>query len=481
MTEPVSPTTEPSYITKLALSAAPFNNKVESALYFGGGQAGHRLNLLLHLVRASDKVVNLVAEQGYGKSTLLSQLQQRTGDEIRLCLVDAKLHTETVAILGQCLVGFGVSEDDIRATDDPLAVLKVRLAQLRRLNITPVILIDNAELLSEDLKRDIATWLEWREERGFLLQAILASTTPLALSTTVQTRLQTVTLPALSEIELSAYLIHRLNCVGYRGESPFLEKDIKRIFQQSSGNPTIVNALAHQQLLGVKPVSTSWKLFKLPAIQYIRRWAGLGVVVLALVLLLLFQETINQWLTAASTKPEIDETTVIIETEEVLPVVVTEEQAQRTELAGLIADIPSFEEDAELKPIDSVVKPIARPIQKDNETIIIAPEKATPHFMKQDWVMQQVATHYTFQLMGSWDQKEVYGFIEQYALVGDVAVFESMRQGRVWHVLIYGVFKDKQAALKESSNWPAPLNTLPSWLRRFDNVQKQIKNKAVIE
>lgn len=482
MTESASPTTEPAYITKMALSAAPFNNKVEPALYFGGGQAGHRLNLLLHLVRASDKVVNLVAEQGYGKSTLLNQLQQRTGDEIRLCLVDAAQHVDIVAILGQCLVGLGVSQDDIRAAADPLAVLKTRLTQLRRLSITPVILIDNAELLSQDLRTDIATWLDWQGEQGFLLQAIMASTSPLLLSASYQGRLQLVTLPALSEIELPAYLLHRLNCVGYRGETPFIEKDIKRIFQQSSGNPTIVNALAHQQLLGVKPVSTSLKLFDLPAIRSVRRWAGLGIVVSTLALLLIFQETINQWLTTDDKTSAIDETTVIIDVEEALPTVVTQEQAQREELADLLADIPLDEEEFDApQPMESVVKPMVRPIQKDNTTTIVPPEPELPTFFKQDWVMKQVSTDYTFQLMGSWDREEVYDFIEQYALVGDVAVFESMRQGRVWHVLIYGVFNDKKTALKSSSEWPTPLNTLPSWLRRFDSVQEQIRNKAVIE
>ncbi len=481
MTESVAPTTEPSYITKLALNAAPFNNKVELALYFGGGQAGHRLNLLLHLVRASDKVVNLVAEQGYGKSTLLSQLQQRTGDEIRLCFIDAEQHADITAMLGQCLVSLGVSQDEIRSADDPIAVLKTRLAQLRRLSITPVILIDNGELLSEDLRGEIDSWLSWQADQGFLLQAVITSKTPLLLSGSVQARLQTVTLPALSETEVPAYLLHRLNSVGYHGETPFIEKDIKRIFQQSSGNPAIVNALAHQQLLGVKPVSRSSTLLDLAAIRYLRRWTGLGIVVLTLALLLVFQETINQWLTSDETKRAIDDTTVIIETEEAMPTVVTKEQAQRTELAALIAELPGPEEIEPLKPIESVVKPLVRPVQKDNIPAIAAPVKMTPITFNQDWVMQQAATDYTFQLMGSWEQEEVYSFIEQYALVGDVAVFESMRQGRVWHVLVYGAFKDKQTALKASAEWPTPLNTLPSWLRRFDSVQQQIKNKAVIE
>jgi DamX protein len=484
VSESVTPTSEPAYITKLALSAAPFNNKVEAGLYYGGGQAGHRLNLLLHLVRASDKVANLVAKQGYGKSTLLNQLQQRTGDEIRLCVVDAQQHVDITAILGQCLVSLGVSSDEILSTDAPLTVFKTRLVQLQRLSITPVILIDNAALLSESLIGEISVWLGWQESARFLLQAIIASATPLLLLDYAQSRLQIVTLPALSEMELPAYLLHRLNCVAYRGESPFLDKDIKRIYQQSLGCPAVVNQLAHQQLLGIKPMKATSDILANPIVLLLRRWAGLAVVVLALMSLLIFQDTVNSWLTAATDKPEIDETTVIIEAEEVLPTVVTAEQAERDELADLIADIPSSDHVNELQGLEPTHKPVAGPIQKQNQpaAVVVVPQvQAAPIFLKQDWVLQQTTSHYTFQLMGSWDREEVYDFIEQYALVGNVAVFESMRNGRIWHVLIYGSFEDKNAALKASNGWPAPLNTLPSWLRRFDNVQQQIKNKAVIE
>jgi DamX protein len=91
------------------------------------------------------------------------------------------------------------------------------------------------------------------------------------------------------------------------------------------------------------------------------------------------------------------------------------------------------------------------------------------------WVLEQQGTDYTFQLMGSWEKQEVYDFIDKYALNNDVAMFQSLRNGRTWYALVYGVYESKDTALAASKRWPAPLNTLPSWLRRFDSVQKQIK------
>ncbi len=167
-------------------------------------------------------------------------------------------------------------------------------------------------------------------------------------------------------------------------------------------------------------------------------------------------------------EPEL--VTVIVDNDEVKD----NELAQREELAALLSDIPEPEvleqsmdqftqADTELlEPMSEIIEPITEDHQ-------------------QDWVMQQDGSHYTFQLMGSWEKQEVHDFIDKYALAGDVAMFESMRNGRIWYALTYGVFENKQSALDASNKWPAPLNTLPSWLRRFDSVQKQIKNTVQVQ
>ena len=209
----------------------------------------------------------------------MTELQQRTGDEIRLCFIDAQQHTALPAILGQCLVGLGVSSHEIETAEDPIQVFKHRLAQLRQLSITPVMLIDNSDELNVALRTELARWLEGEGEQGALLQAVVASVRPFVLPGLAQNRLQVVTLPALSENELSSYLMHRLIGVGFQGENPFLEKDLKRIYQQSMGSPDLVNQLAHQQLLGIKPVKPTLALLDNWLAKTTMRWAGLAVVV----------------------------------------------------------------------------------------------------------------------------------------------------------------------------------------------------------
>ena len=186
--------------------------------------------------------------------------------------------------------------------------------------------------------------------------------------------------------------------------------------------------------------------------------------------------------------PELEQdklATVVVDED----LVTSSDQAERAELLALVDElsvsqpveinapneVPADETSAVEKASEVEEKPEldSKPELEDMSTEI---ESVDEH--QQDWIMQQQGTDYTFQLMGSWEHQDVSKFIEKYALTGDVAEFESLRNGRVWYALIYGVYDSKQAALEASNVWPAPLNTLPSWLRRFDSIQKQLTKKA---
>ena len=117
------------------------------------------------------------------------------------------------------------------------------------------------------------------------------------------------------------------------------------------------------------------------------RWIGLAVILFALLMLLLFQESINGWLNANSNNSAIDDMTVVIEEEMELPLVVTAAQAERNELADLIAAIPDTNK-LEVQAVESIdveqwrVK-IHQPIAETSNEIVAN----APAFLKKEWVM----------------------------------------------------------------------------------------------
>jgi len=443
----------PSYITRLALKAMPFNEAVDASIYFNGQQVEQSLNLALHLASSSDKVALIRTANGVGKSCLLNQFVARAEDNLKVTLIQGQYSPDTKTILFQCLRDFGVDEYDIRSSEDHLSLLKTRVSQLRQLDIRPVILLDDADKLETDVLTLILSWLNWQQENVYSIQAVICSKHVVPALDQIKTRLQTVDLLPLTQQEIEPYLTTRLQQVGYVGEPVFSKKQVTRFFKQSKGNPAVLNKLAHQSLLGVKP---STKAFKPSTIntKLLMRGIGGSVVAVALIILLLFQEQINDLIEQPEDKPieiiaaEPEIATVEVDTDPV----VSQEQYSRDELVDLVAELEQN----------------TQPQQVEMQTSLKGSE----------WVFQQKSSDYTFQLMGSWEKQELIAFIDDYALEGNVAAFESMRNGEVWHVLIYGVYPSKEAALEASQAWPAPLNTQPSWLRRFESVQTQIKGDS---
>ena len=422
------------------------------------------------MVRATDKVGLLTAENGQGKSTLLTQLRFRAGDDLRLCLLDGKtLNTSTVVV--ECLRSLGVADNEINTSTNQTETFRNRLKQLRKLNVKPLLLIDNAEYLSEEFIYTLSKWLGWQDDEQYLLQAIIASNKTINLEDEARIRAQEVDLPILVEQDIYSYVMHKLLSVGYQGDELFTDKELKAIYQKAAGNLALINQLAHQKLLGLTP------MLKNTASTFNLKWAGVAIIVIVFGVILSYQDQLNQLMMTAENKPDINIQTIIKTPEPELALVVADtpetELQQREELADLLAEISVTNDEAVDEPMvieeSAVEKIIPEP------TVINEPES---DLYQQDWLLKQQSMHYTFQLMGSWEKEEVLEFIDKYALTEDVAMFESLRNGRVWYALVYGVYENKQAALAASGKWPAPLNTLPSWLRRFDSVQKQIRNRA---
>ena len=499
MNEFVTPLAEPSYLTPLGLTVAPFNPVEDSKFFFKSEQIEQRINLLQHLVRASDKVALVFAEKGCGKSTLLMQLEHTMADDVRVCRIDADPSIDSAELILHCLHIFGVDENEIRNSTKHLELLQQRCQRLRSLNIKPLLLIDDANWLLEESLATLLSCLSWRENDQFLLQAVITANHAMPELNTIHGRIQRIGLSSIAETELAAYLAHRLAAAGYRGELPFKEKILKQIFKKSAGNPELINQLAHQQLLGIKPVQ-GLKIFNLTSWF---KWLGVGLLAVSIIVLLSFQDKINKLfspekgtqfdqLSEVSPEPSIamviadNNTSEMASLEELLPTeagIVEEEKTDistekegREELEALLAElpIPEVEDIVSQAEVEKIADTDIKQVTEEALTSPKLNDKSTDDSSEQ-WVLQQDSNFYTFQMMGSWDEEKVNDFIKKHQLTGDVIVFKSKRSGRLWYALIYGVFESKEIAQQASNTWPATLQSLPKWLRQFESVQQQIQ------
>lgn len=563
---------EPKYISRLALQSNPFKSEVTEAGLYLGPEIKQRHDLVLHLLRASDKIPFLYGPKGLGKTTTLKALMNLGGDDLRFCFIQAEPSLTIQFMVSRCLQVFGAPQENTLGSNN-LQLLQQRLQQLQALQIRPVLLIDDVSKLAEPVRQQLKAWLDWQHVDKHLWRAVLTDVSADAF-TTDNDRLQSLMLSPIPSAETAAYLLQRLQGAGFNGDSPFNERALARFYRQSAGNPAKLNQAAHQFLLGQgKARQLQLPLsFKLPAIPpkltKIRfkwnKWFGLAPIAVLLTAMLVYQQQINDWFISDKDAIQDDVLSSNDLTEE-LPMVIVNEpeeltsvaEADRLELLELLdqleqtvvepaaepepeitepeleitldaesavtettelvieitddAETPTDSLQTEIIPAESITAIAANNSEQNNtaedtgtdtlldeqqsvlQAEVLKPVELIPPpapvskpdtslvdttIKDKDWVLQQSGKAFTFQLMGSWDKAEIERFVKNHSLTGNLAIFESMRDDKVWYALIYGVYPSRDVAMRSSKQWPSPLTKVKPWLRRFDDVQKQITERA---
>jgi DamX protein len=97
--------------------------------------------------------------------------------------------------------------------------------------------------------------------------------------------------------------------------------------------------------------------------------------------------------------------------------------------------------------------------------------------MREEWLLRQNPNAYTLQLVALGEEAGISRFLERFSLPGQAAYFRTMRQGKPWFSLLYGVYPDRQAALAARARLPAELQHSDVWPRSLASVQEEIRNR----
>lgn len=102
-------------------------------------------------------------------------------------------------------------------------------------------------------------------------------------------------------------------------------------------------------------------------------------------------------------------------------------------------------------------------------------EKPTlPH--REAWLLEQPASSYSLQLLGSRSEKSVARFIERHRLdLEQTAYYRATYKGADWYVLLYGRYPDRQAALDARAGLPEQVRRAKPWPRDMKAVHRAIR------
>lgn len=91
------------------------------------------------------------------------------------------------------------------------------------------------------------------------------------------------------------------------------------------------------------------------------------------------------------------------------------------------------------------------------------------------WILGQPATSYTVQLVSLSSAERALAYIAQQPDPGSFATYRMMRNGQLFHVVIYGAFASKAQADQAAARLPASVGNIQPWVRTFGQVQESIR------
>jgi DamX protein len=527
-------------LATLGLKGMPFSTQIEADLYFETPSLKQRLDLLLHLGHYSDLVLVITGPAGSGKTSLLRHVVKKSGESIRIIVIEARQTMNQEQLLGQILEKLNVSERHTER-DAMLKALQATLEAMERKSLTVVLAIDDAHKLPESGYKAIEQLANIRDEDGKeLLHFMLFGEEEIQQqldNSSLQYRLKKIDLPRLSQKETGQYIRYRLKQTGVADagtlNSIFTPSTILKIHKQSEGLPENVNQLVDKELGQNKAPQIKPDLKeKSPIITL--KVLGAGLLALILILILIFQDRINdlftsqeltpekltqEKLTAEKSSPEkikpekkepttepvipesaqsaqkepkqITGTDILVEPDETsgMKKKITGAPAEKKEPSTAKPPLPPLtQEESPLPPSalstpESANAPVTKEQQTKEETAKTEQPAITPPkekaqegpsaIKREDWILKQNPEYFTIQLYGATNEAEVLDVIKKYPLPSQVAYFRTFKKGTDWYSLITGIYPDMASANQSVKDLPPKL-AKGAWIRRVKWVQDDI-------
>lgn len=496
------------YIAFFGLAREPFGRDIEGDLFYPEATRKQRLDLLLHLTQYGKELLLVTGREGSGKSALLSQFAAKALDTWSVARLDAESGLDERKLVQQLFHQLGL--DFHGATHgDLLEHLTHHLDSLLHSARQGVMLIDNAHCLPVTaLNRVLEFATIVNRDNKPLLRVVLFGEPELTqklddplLERHRDLPRHNLDLPPFGEEDSIQYILHRLSAARFAAGAPFTEAMLHKLHRQSGGWPGRLNELARKILMDALPATPAPAVPGLEGRSF-RRPGQLiaGAVTAATILALLwYQDTINQYFqpqpapavsleqhSEALALPPVAETPAPKDVPAPAPVATPAETPVAA--APEAIEPPAVEKSSFDDALTHLVEDNVPMPAEDEAPAIITPDPVaeieTPKpppaagnlpAHREAWLRQQNPAHYTLQLVAGEHRETIEKFLSKHKLSGQLAFYQTTRNGKPWYGLVSGVYADKQQAIDARSRLPEPLRKTQPWIRPFADVHKDLQ------
>jgi general secretion pathway protein A len=251
------------YLDFYGLTEAPFDITPNPRFLFYSSRHREAFNHLLYGIRERKGFVQLTGEVGAGKTTLcramLEQLSAMNGYYATALILNPVMSAdELVRSIG---IEYGLPVNGLDRLDTLAVINQFLLQQVERGRET-VLIIDEAQDLTDDLLEQVRLLSNLETDSRKLLQIVLMGQPELRdrlNNPRLRQLRQRITvryhLPPLNRCEVNEYIQHRLQVAGAKGAKGarglpyFTQPALWRVYNYSQGIPRLLNAICDKALL----------------------------------------------------------------------------------------------------------------------------------------------------------------------------------------------------------------------------------------
>ncbi|HEV2393612.1 MAG TPA: AAA family ATPase [Verrucomicrobiae bacterium] len=242
------------YLDYYGLTEPPFDITPNPRFLFYSAKHREAYNHLLYGIRERKGFVQLTGEVGAGKTTLCrAMLEQLDGRYATALILNPVMSPDE--LMKAIALEFGLPVNGLDRLDT-LAVINQFLLQKVETGQEAVLIIDEAQDLTEELLEQVRLLSNLETDNRKLLQIVLLGQPELRdrlNNPRLRQLRQRITvryhLLPLNRNEVKQYVQHRLHLCGGNGIPCFTRPALWRVFHYTQGVPRLVNALCDKALL----------------------------------------------------------------------------------------------------------------------------------------------------------------------------------------------------------------------------------------
>ena len=229
----------------------PFRLSPDYRFSFGHQTYDDAKSYLKYAISEGEGIVAITGAPGTGKTTLIASLiSEIDQNNVRVGVV-TNVQIDSGSLVKMVMEAFSLS-----STKDSMVELKSYLRKQSEQGRRVILIVDEAQGLSADSLEELRLLSNLQHNTKLMLQVFLVGQEPLmdivrtpGMEQLHQRLIAAAQLKPLTPEQTTSYIMHRLQCVGWKGDPEILEEVFSLVYKFSAGIPRRINLICHRLFL----------------------------------------------------------------------------------------------------------------------------------------------------------------------------------------------------------------------------------------